>query len=90
MNEVNETHSYLWQSVLPTFMGFRWIIWWDEVICPIWYLRGMLRRAACGRPSDPVAKLNVKRIFRPRASNFLCRQKVTKELPRGRGISIFP
>ena len=28
------------------------------------------------------------KIFRLRASNFLCRQKVTKELPRGRGISI--
>ena len=27
-------------------------------------------------------------MFRLRASNFLCRQKVTKELSKGRGISI--
>ena len=53
MNAVNETHSYLWQSVLPIFIRFRWIIWWDEVIRPIWYLRGMLRR---GGPVWPPAK----------------------------------
>ncbi len=29
-------------------------------------------------------------MFRPRASDFLCGQKVTKEPSRGRGISISP
>ena len=29
-------------------------------------------------------------MFRPRASDFLCGQKVTKEPSKGRGISISP
>ena len=41
-------------------------------------------------PPDPIAKLNVRKIFRLRASDFLYRQKVTKELPKERGISISP
>ena len=39
-------------------------------------------------PSIRIAERNAKKVFRLRASVFLCRQKVTKELSKGRGVSI--